>query len=101
MKEHTILQKLMLTRQLTESTRRAVRERLMLFLEEEEKAFARWNDVIRQKMNLTRQTAIERRFHKEIQAMKIVIHKLTPYMDRTEEEPSIVVKKNKPSKKNP
>jgi hypothetical protein len=98
MKEHTILQKLMLSRQMTEGTKRAVRERLMLFLEAEEKAFARWNDVIRHKMNLTRQAAIERRFHKEIQALKIVIHKLTPFGDRVDDEPSIIVKK---PKKNP
>lgn len=83
----------MLTRSMTETTRRAVRERLMLFLEAEEKAFASWNDAIRQKLNITRQSAIERRFNKEIQALKIVIHKLTPFSERLGDEPSIVVKK--------
>ena len=95
MKEHTILQKLMLSRNLTEGTKRAIRERLMLFLEDEEKQFKRWLDVIKPKLNRTRQEQVERRFNKEIQAMKIVIHKLTPYFDRTEDEPSIVVKKKK------
>lgn len=95
MNAYTQLQRLMLSRKLTETTKRAVRERLMLFLEEEEKQFARWNDVIRQKLNITRATEVERRFNKEIQALKIVIHKLTPFFERTEDVPSIIVKKPK------
>jgi hypothetical protein len=98
MKEHSILQKLMLTRQMTEGTKRAVRERLMIFLEAEEKAFIRWIEVTRQKLNATRAAQVERRFNKEIQALKIVIHKLTPFGDRVDDEPSIIVKKQKPAK---
>lgn len=83
---------------MNEGMKRAIRDRLSMILKEEEKSFAHWGDNIRHKLNRTRQAQVERRFHKEIQAFKIVIHKLTPYMDRTEDEPSIVVKKPKPKK---
>lgn len=97
MNQHTILQKLMLTRQMTEGTKRAIRERLMLFLNDEVRQFERWNEVIRKKLNPTRAAQVERRFNKEIQALKIVIYKLTPFGDRVDDEPSIIVKKQKKS----
>lgn len=95
MNAYSQLQKLMTTKLLNEGTKRAVRERLKIILDEELKQFRWWEETIRHKLNKTRQDDIERRFNKEIQALKIVIHKLTPFMDRVEDEPSIIVKKPK------
>jgi len=95
MKEHTILQKLMMTKIMNEGTRRAVRERLKLILENEQKEFRYFEDSVKEKLNLTRARQVERRFNKRCQALKIVIFKLTPYMERTDDVPSIIVKKGK------
>ena len=90
--------KLIFERNMTEGVKRALRERLQVFLDDKEKAFLSWEENSRRRLNKTRQEAIERRFNKEIQALKIVIHMLTPYADRMEEEPSIIVKKKKDPK---
>ena len=80
---------------ITETIKRAVRDRLKIILESEEKQFRWWEETVKIKLNKTRQDQIERRFNKEIQAMKIVIHKLSPYFERSEDVPSIIVKKPK------
>lgn len=95
MTDYSTLQKLMMSKLLNEGTRRAVRERLKIILDDEVRQFARWQEIIRAKLNVTRATQVERRFNKEIQALKIVIHKLTPFGDRVDDEPSIIVKKVK------
>ena len=96
MKDQTILQKLMTTKLMTEQTLRAVRERLKIILDNKEKQFKSWNEGNRFMLNLTRQHQIERRFNKEIQALKIVIYTLTPFFERNSEDvPSIIVKKEK------
>ena len=96
MNAYSQLQKLMTSKLLNEGTKRAVRERLEIILNDELKQFARWQDVIQEKLNPTRRAQVARRFNKEIQALKIVIHKLTPFMDRVDDEPSIIVKKKRP-----
>jgi hypothetical protein len=78
---------------MNEGVKRAIRERLKIILEEEEKQLRYWEGTIRSKLNRTRQDHIERRFHKDIQALKIVIHKLTPFFERTDDIPMFVVKK--------
>lgn len=95
MNAYSQLQKLMMSKILNEGTKRAVRERLMIILDNELKQFKWWEDAIRHKLNVTRQAQVERRYNKEIQALKIVIHKLTPFMERVDDEPSIIVKKKK------
>jgi len=95
MNHHAQLRKLMTSKLFNEGTKRAVRERLKIILEEECRQFRWWEDTVRQKLTRTRQNQVERRFNKEIQALKIVIHKLTPFMDRVDDEPSIIVKKSK------
>lgn len=95
------LRNLMTNKLMNEGTRRAVRERLKIILDDELKQFTRWQDIIKAKLNMTRAAQVERRFNKEIQALKIVIYKLTPFGDRVDDEPAIVVKKKPPSKKNP
>lgn len=95
MNAYTQLQKLMTSKFLTEGTKRAVRERLKIILDDEVRQFERWQEVLQLKMNVTRRAQVERRFNKEIQALKIVIHKLTPFGDRVDDEPSIIVKKPK------
>ena len=89
---------LVFNKTINEGVKRAVRDRLRIMLELEEKSFDFWNGHVRSKLNLTRQDQVERRFNKEIQAFKIVIHKLTPFCERTGDEPSIVVKKVKPKR---
>lgn len=91
------LRNLMTNKLLNEGTKRAVRERLKIILDDELKQFTRWQDIIKSKLNMTRAAQVERRFNKEIQALKIVIHKLTPFGDRVDDEPSIIVKKKKPN----
>ena len=98
MNAYSQLQKLMMSKILNEGTKKAVRERLQLILDDECRQFRWWDETVRKKLNRTRQDQVERRFNKEIQALKIVIHKLTPFMDRVDDEPSIVVKKQKPTK---
>jgi len=90
--------KLIFERNMTEGVKRAVRERLAVFLNAKETSFSSWGDKVRHRLNKTRQEAVERRFHKEIQSLKIVIHMLTPFADRLEDEPCIVVKKPKTKK---
>lgn len=90
------LRNLMTNKLMNEGTKRAVRERLKIILDDELKQFTRWQDIIKAKLNMTRAAQVERRFNKEIQALKIVIHKLTPFGDRVDDEPSIIVKKKKP-----
>jgi hypothetical protein len=96
MNAYSQLQKLMTSKILNEGVKRAVRERLQMILDNELKQFRWWEESLRHKMNRTRQEQVERRFNKDIQALKIVIHKLTPFMDRVDDEPSIIVKKKKP-----
>jgi hypothetical protein len=98
MNPYADLRNLMTNKLLNEGTKRAVRERLKIILDDELKQFTRWQDIIKAKLNVTRAAQVERRFNKEIQALKIVIHKLTPFGDRVDDEPSIIVKK---PKKNP
>lgn len=80
-------------KQLTENTKRAIVIRLQVFLENETERLKSWQEGNKFKLNLTRQKAVERRFIKRIQAMKIVIHFLSPNDWRTEDEPSFIVKR--------
>lgn len=92
---YKILQKLMFSKSMTESTRRAIRVRLEPMLTEEEKQYARWIEEIKPKLNLTRQKQVEREYKKRIQGLKIVIHLLTPYWERVSDVPTFVVRKDK------
>lgn len=82
-------------RKLTETTKRAICVRLGVFLDEEERRYNEWLSGNKHRLNLTRQKSVERRFIKRIQAMKIVIHYLSPNDWRTDDEPSFIVKKDK------
>lgn len=82
-----------MTKIINESVKRGVRERLKLFLAEEERMYTFFNDHVKHKVNLTRAKQVIREHNKRMQALKIVIHMLTPYFERTEDVPSIVVKK--------
>lgn len=96
MNHYQTLRKLMTSKILNENVRRAVRERLKMILEEEIKRFKWWQESIKDKLNKTRSDQIERRFNKDIQALKIVIHKLTPFYEREDDIPAFIVKKKKP-----
>lgn len=95
MKPLQTLQKLMASKLLSESVKKAVRVRLEMILTEELRQLEWWENTVREKLNHTRQKQIEARFNKDIQALKIVIHKLTPFFERTTDIPSIIVKKPK------
>jgi len=95
MDAYKVLQKMTFSKSMTETVKRAIRVRLQTILDQEIKSFERWNEVIKPNMNLTRQKQVSREFKKRIQAMKIVIHALTPFFERTEDVPTFVVRKNK------
>lgn len=95
MKNQAINYKWTMNKLINETIKRAIRVRLELVLEDQEKAFQRWEENIKHKMNKSRQLQIERKFNKIISALKIVIYWLTPYMERTDDEPTFVVKKDK------
>lgn len=80
---------------MNEGVKRAIRVRLQVILDHEIKSFDHWIEVIKPKLNRTRQKQIDREHKKRIQAMRIVIHMLTPYLERTEDVPTFVVRKDK------
>lgn len=88
-----LLQKMTFTKIITETVRRSVRVRLISILESEQKAHKHWEDYIKHKLNSTRQKQVGREYNKRIQALKIVIYSLTPYLERTDDVPTFVVKK--------
>lgn len=90
-----ILQKMTLSKSMTETVQRAIRVRLIAILDNELKCYNHWKENIKEKLNRTRQKQIEREYKKRIQAAKIVIHWLTPFWERTEDVPTFVVRKDK------
>jgi len=90
-----LLQKMTFNKTITETIRRSVRVRLISILESEQKAHYFWVDHVKDKLNATRKKQVEREYNKRIQALKIVIYSLTPYLERTEDVPTFVVKKPK------
>lgn len=90
-----LLQKMTFSKPINETIRRSVRVRLICILESEEKAHFFWSENIRGKLNNTRQKQIQREYNKRIQALKIVIYSLTPYLERTDDVPTFVIKKSK------
>lgn len=95
MNAYQLLQKMTLSKQMTETVRRAIRVRLEVMLELEITCYEKWKADVKHKMNVTRQKQVEREFLKRIQAAKIVVHWLTPYLERTEDVPLLVIKKPK------
>lgn len=93
------MQKLVFDKSMSEGVKRAVRERLKIILEDTEKSLAFFNDNTKHRLNTTSAEQASRRQHKIIQALKIVIHFLTPYGQRMEvAPPSFVVRKAKKAK---
>lgn len=85
----------MFSKTMNESTRRAIRVRLEVILDEKEKSYTHWQEMIKPKMNKSRIKMVEREFRKTIQAMKIVIHSLTPFFERITDVPTFVIRKDK------
>lgn len=71
-------------------------QRLALILEEHEGQYERWQENVKHRLNKTRQRDLKRKFEKNIQALKIVMHFLTPNAERMYDVPSFVVKKKTP-----
>ncbi len=92
------IQKLVFSRSITETVRRAIRVRLQVILDDHERSYEKWQENIKHRLNITRQKQVEREFKKRIQAMKITINFLTPYDQRIHDEPTFVVKKKKAQK---
>lgn len=82
-------------KRMTENTKRAIVVRLQVFLDAEIERFKEWQETSKFRLNSTRQRSVERRFIKRIQAMKIVIHFLSPNDWRIEDEPSFIVNRKK------
>ena len=93
-----ILQKMTLSKTMTETVRRAIRVRLEVIVSAEIQHYEKWKVEVRHKLNATRQKQIEREFKKRIQAGKIVLHWLTPYYERTDDVPTIVIRKQRSAK---
>lgn len=82
--------------------KRAICSRLQLILSDEENAFKFWQDHTAFRLNEARQKQVAREFNKRIQALRIVLHMLTPMQDRIFDAPAMIVKKarvKKPSRK--
>ena len=90
---YALLRSIHMGKRMTENTKRAIVLRLQVFLDNENERFKNWQECNKLKLNLTRQRSVERRFIKRIQAMKIVIHFLSPNDWRVEDEPSFIVKR--------
>ena len=90
-----VLQKMVFSKAMTETVKRAVRVRLQVILENEESSYERWKEWVKPKLNSTRQMQVEREFKKRIQAYKITVHSLTPFGERTEDIPTFVISKGK------
>lgn len=86
-------------KRMTENTKRAIVLRLQVFLDNEIERYKSWQEGNKFRLNLTRQKSVERRFVKRIQAMKIVIHFLSPNDWRVEDEPSFIVNRKLKDKK--
>ena len=95
MNAYQLLQKMALSKIMTETVRRAIRVRLQVLLDQEIKCYEKWKTDVKHKMNVTRQKQVEREFMKRIQAAKIVCHWLTPFYDRVEDVPMLIIKKKK------
>lgn len=54
-----------------------------------------WEENVKDKLHPTRQREVRRKFERIIQALKVIIHDLTPFMERTEDQPSLIKRKNK------
>lgn len=80
---------------INKSVKRSISERLKIILAEQEKMYEFWQDNLKFKLNHTRQKDVERKFNKQIQALKITIHLLTPFYEQVDDEPMFVVKKKK------
>jgi len=90
-----LLQKMALSKQMTQTVCRAIRVRLEVILNQEIETYDKWQKDVKHKMNVTRQKQVQREFLKRIQAAKIVVHWLTPYFERTEDVPLLIIKKKK------
>lgn len=92
-----------LSKRMNETVKRAIRVRLEHLLEEEEKQFQYYREHVAHKLNDTRQKQIEREYNKRVSALKIVIYMLTPYFERTSDQPTFVIRKshNKNLRKKP
>lgn len=95
MRNHPINLKWTMSKIINETIKRAIRQRLEILLEDQQKQYRHWIENNKHKMNVSRQDQVERKFNKIIQAMKIVIYYLTPYFERMDDEPTFVIKKKK------
>jgi len=87
--------KFMFSKVMNKSIKHACRIRLEVLLADEERSFARWQDVTRRLMNATRQQQVERNYYKRINALKVVCWMLSDFGERTGDLPSLVTKRKK------
>jgi hypothetical protein len=88
------LRQLMFSKVMNKGVKRAVKLRLDVMLEEEERAFASWLDRCKRLLQKTRQQQIERNYLKRISALRIVCWMLSEMGDRGD-LPAMVIKRPK------
>lgn len=85
---------LMFCKTLNKGVKKAVRIRLEVMLEEEERVLISWHERCKRLLNKTRAKQIETNYHKRIAALRIVIWMLSEMGDRGD-LPPLVIKKPK------
>jgi hypothetical protein len=93
MNYYKLPQKMPVSQIINKAVKRSISDRLKIILAEHEKMYQFWQDNLKPKLNPTRQRDVERKFNKQIQALKITIHLLTPFYEQVDDEPMFVVKK--------
>jgi len=87
---YKLLRAMSFNRRINASVIRAVKVRLEYLLEEHERKYRFFEEHIAHKLNPTRVKNVRRRHQKVITAFKITIYELTPWKERTEEEPQLL-----------
>ncbi|CAB4140685.1 hypothetical protein UFOVP402_58 [uncultured Caudovirales phage] len=95
MNYYRVQTKLPVSRIINNGVKRAIRERLLIILAEEQRQQQFWHENVAPRLNPTRKKQVIREANKRIQALKIVIYMLTPFYERTEDVPTFVKKDGK------
>lgn len=90
------LRQLMFSKVMNASVKHAVKTRLDVMLEEEERAFTSWKERCERLLLKTRAQQIERNYMKRLNALKIVCWMLSPNGDRGDLPPIVMKRQRAP-----
>jgi hypothetical protein len=71
------------------NVKRAIKVRLELLLEEQEKTYKHYLEFIKHRQTASRQAMVERAHKKKITALRIVLYMCTPHMERDSDMPNL------------